>query len=102
MSQPQLWKVTYEDKKGGIRFGGEPEKVQGLADAIYGGGTVEVEPDLKLDTPLRQYQRQFSHDGIYAEATLFLRDSEPEPAAQEKAQKGQPKLEGPSLRRYIF
>ena len=102
MSQPQLWKVTYEDKKGGIRFGGEPEKVQGLADAIYGGGTVEVEPDLKLDTLPKQYQRQLSHDGIYAEATLFLRDSEPEPAAQEKAQKGQPKLEGPSLRRYIF
>ena len=58
MSKPQLWKVTYEDKKGGlrldcyadtivfdpaggkcpqlvaIRFGGEPEKVRGLADAI--------------------------------------------------------------------
>ena len=108
MSKPQLWKVTYEDKKGGlrldcytdtivfdpaggkcpqlvaIRFGGEPEKVRGLADAIYGGGTVEVEPDLKLDTPLRQYQRQFSHDGIYAEATLYLRDSEPEAAEQEK------------------
>lgn len=54
MSQPQLWKVTYEDRKGGtrldcyadtivynpargkgpqpaaIRFGGEPEKVRGL------------------------------------------------------------------------
>ena len=92
MSQSQLWKVTYEDKKGGIRldcyadtivydlaggkgpqlaairFGGEPEKVRGLADAIYGGGTVEVEPDLKLDTLPKQYQRQLSHDGIYAEA----------------------------------
>lgn len=126
MSKPQLWKVTYEDKKGGIRldcyadtivydpaggkspqlaairFGGEPEKVRGLADAIYGGGTVEVEPDLKLDTLPKQYQRQFSHDGVYAEATLFLRDSEPEPEAQEKAPRQQTRLEGPPLRRYIF
>ena len=126
MSKPQLWKVTYENKKGGlrldcyadtivfdpaggkcpqlvaIRFGGEPEKVRGLADAIYGGGTVEVEPDLKLDTPLRQYQRQFSHDGIYAEATLYLRDSEPEAAEQEKSPQKQTMLEGPPRKCYIF
>lgn len=85
-----------------IRFGGEPEKVRGLADAIYGGGTVEVEPDLKLDTPLKQYQRQFSHDGIYAEATLFLRDREPETAEQEKAPQKQTRLEGPPRKCYII
>ena len=126
MSQPQLKKVTYEDKKGGIRldcytdtivfdpaggkgpqlvairFGGEPEKVRGLADAIYGGGTVEVEPDLKLDTLPKQYQRQLSHDGIYAEAILFLQDSEPETVEQEKAPQKQTRLEGPPLKRYIF
>ncbi len=126
MSKPQLWKVTYEDKKGGlrldcyadtivfdpaggkcpqlvaIRFGGEPEKVRGLADAIYGGGTVEMEPDLKLDTSLKQYKRQLSHDGIYAEATLFLRDSEPETAEQEKAPQKQTRLEGPPRKCYIF
>lgn len=126
MSQPQLWKVTYEDKKGGykldcyadvvvsenpdsprpklaaIRFGGEPEKVRGLADAIYGGGSIEVEPDLKLDTCLKQYQRQISHDGIYAEATLVLRDSEPEPVSQEKESPKQTTMEGPPQKHYIF
>lgn len=126
MSQPQLWKVTYEDRKGGyrldcytdtvvfdpsggknpqlvaIRFGGEPEKVRGLADAIYGGGTVEVEPDLKLDSPLKQCQRQLSHDGIYAEATLFLRDSDPETAEQERSPQKQTRLEGPPRKCYIF
>lgn len=125
MSQPQLWKVTYEDKKGGykldcyadvvvsenpdslrpklvaIRFGGEPEKVRGLADAIYGGGSIEVEPDLKLDTCLKQYQRQISHDGIYAEATLVLRDSEPEPVSQKDSPK-QTTIEGPPQKHYIF
>ena len=26
-----------------LRFGGYPERVQGLADAIYGGATIEIE-----------------------------------------------------------
>ena len=63
MSTSKLMKVTYYDPKSQIRllcyadtvvwdtkptptltalrFGGYPERVQGLADAIYGGATIE-------------------------------------------------------------
>ena len=65
MSTSKLMKVTYYDPKSQIRllcyadtvvwdtkptptltalrFGGYPERVQGLADAIYGGATIEIE-----------------------------------------------------------
>ena len=60
-----------------VRFGGYPERVQGLADAIYGGATIEIETGeetLALKTLIRQYRRELSHDGIYAEATLIADD----------------------------
>lgn len=93
MSTSKLMKVTYYDPKSQIRllcyadtvvwdtkptptltalrFGGYPERVQGLADAIYGGATIEIEDGkdtYSLKTLTRQYRRELSHDGVYAEA----------------------------------
>ena len=99
MSTSKLMKVTYYDPKSQIRlicyadtvvwdtkptptltalrFGGYPERVQGLADAIYGGATIEIEDGKDthtLKTLTRQYRRELSHDGVYAEATLIAED----------------------------
>lgn len=99
MSTSKLMKVTYYDPKSQIRllcyadtvvwdtkptptltalrFGGSPERVQGLADAIYGGATIEIEDGkdtYSLKTLTRQYRRELSHDGVYAEATLIAED----------------------------
>lgn len=82
--------VTYADtivldhnEKGGvisaIRFGGYPEVVRALSDAIYGGATIEATQNNathRLQSNLRGYQRQLSHDGIYAAATLMATDDE--------------------------
>lgn len=62
-----------------VRFGGYPESVKGMSDAIYGGGSVTVEIDgepVSLCSRTKQYRRELSHDGIYAEATLVIRDGE--------------------------
>lgn len=70
MNASKLMKVTYFDPKSDIRllcyadtvvwdtkpaptlialrFGGYPERVQGLADAIYGGATIEIEDDMSV------------------------------------------------------
>lgn len=98
MSTSKLMKVTYYDPKSQIRllcyadtvvwdtkptptltalrFGGYPERVQGLADAIYGGATIEIEDGkdtYSLKTLTRQYRRELSHDGVYAEAICAWR-----------------------------
>ena len=99
MNGPKLMKVTYYDPNNNIRltgysdtvvwdekgqptltalrFGGYPEEVRGLADAIFGGITIEIESEgttLTLKTLRKQYQREISHDGVYAEATLIAED----------------------------
>ena len=99
MNASKLMKVTYFDPKSDIRllcyadtvvwdtkpaptlialrFGGYPERVQGLADAIYGGATIEIEDDnatYSLMTLPKQYRREVSRDGVYAEATLIAED----------------------------
>ena len=64
-----------------IRFGGYPEVVRGLADAIYAGAALDVcigEQTMRLESRVKQYQRQISHDGVYAEATLLATDETPE------------------------
>ena len=83
-----------------IRFGGYPEMVRAMSDAIYGGATVEAvqnEGGLSLKSRPKGYQRQLAHDGPYAAATLMASDdmqsAEPpgdsdaskEGSAQEKA-----------------
>ena len=97
MNTKKLMKVTYYDPNNNIRltgysdtvvwddkgqptlmalrFGGYPEEVRGLADAIFGGITIEIESEaLTLKTLTRQYRREISHDGVYAEATLIVED----------------------------
>ena len=50
-----------------IRFGGYPEMVRAMADAIYGGATIEtVQNDKKrnLKSIPKKYRRQLAHDGV--------------------------------------
>ena len=61
-----------------IRFGGYPEMVRAMADAIYGGATIEAaqnDTTRMLQSSLKSYQRQITHDGIYAVATLIAADT---------------------------
>ena len=49
-----------------IRFGGYPEMVRGMADAIYGRATIEAtQNDVKqfLTSNPKHYRRQMGHDG---------------------------------------
>ena len=71
------------DRNGGdsvisaIRFGGYPEMVHAMSDAIYGGATVEAAQNTKtrqLKSLVKGYRRQLSHDGPYAVATLMADD----------------------------
>lgn len=73
--------IMDHDEKGkiisAIRFGGYPEIVRGLADAIYGGATVDAIQNgntVLLQSRLKGYERQLSHDGQYAVATLMSSD----------------------------
>ncbi len=62
-----------------IRFGGYPESVRGMTEAIYGGGSITIEIDGELHTVysyVKRYRKELSHDGIYAEATLLVQDEE--------------------------
>ena len=62
-----------------IRLGGYPESVKGMSDAIYGGGSIIIETEGKRRTisgKLKQYSREYSHDGLYAEAVLRVKDEE--------------------------
>lgn len=78
-----------------IRFGGYPEMVRAMSDAIYGGGTIEaVRNDAKrlLKSRLKGYRRQLNHDGVYAAATLMADDdaltAEPQGDEEDEAEQG--------------
>ena len=85
--------VVYQTAKGGdktliaIRLGGYPEQVRGMYDAIYGGGSVRLEQDERIQFQMatlpKGYDRTLSTDRTYAEATLFPQD-DPEITAAEK------------------
>ena len=50
-----------------IRFGGYPEMVRGLADAVYAGGTLDVnmgDRPLWLESQAKRYRRQVTRDGV--------------------------------------
>ena len=62
-----------------IRFGGYPEMVRGLSDAIYAGATIEA--TVRGRSQLMQckpkcYERQLAHEGVYATATLMVNGEE--------------------------
>jgi len=62
-----------------IRFGGYPESVKAMSEAIYGGGSVSVDINgetLTMHSRVKQYRKEYAHDGIYAEATLLVQDEE--------------------------
>lgn len=62
-----------------IRFGGYPEMVRALSDAICGGATVELkqgDSTTFLSCKLKGYRRLLSHDGVYATATLMANDDD--------------------------
>ncbi len=74
-----------------IRFGGYPEMVRALSDAIYGGAALEAELEgqpLFLRSQAKRYTRQLTHDGVYAEATLMAMDDDQE-AKGDKKEDGQ-------------
>ena len=70
-----------------IRFGGYPESVKGMSEAIYGGGSVSIEINgehITAYSRVKQYRKELSHDGIYAEATLMIQDEEQSMAQNEE------------------
>ena len=84
--------VLDHNEKGGvicaIRFGGYPEMVRAMADAIYGGATIEATQNdtvRLLQSSAKSYQRQMSHDGVYAVATLMASDDAQEESRQQDA-----------------
>ena len=118
MPTPQLVRATYRDQekniflecyadaiayrktKGGelelaaIRFGGYPEQVRAMSDAIYGGGSLHLEwkdDTFSARTCQKQYHRSLSMDGLYAEALLYLED-DPQIVVSQEDQPGQTKM----------
>ena len=141
MSQSNLIELTYFDPKAcvrltayadtiitdkgkigrtitAIRFGGYPEVVRAMSDAIYGGAAItatQKDEIYDLESVPKAYRRQLSYDGMYAAATLMidddalsadpLKEDDGADQAQSSGRKdSQPKeLEGPKPRRcYIF
>ncbi len=62
-----------------IRIGGYPEMVNAMSDAIYAGGKIEAMIGNRcclLAGECKRFERQVSHDGVYAEATLLAKDDD--------------------------
>ena len=77
-----------------IRFGGYPEQVRGMSDAMYGGIAVEAEIEqhrVIISTQKKQCRRKLSHDGVYAEAMLIALDDEKRIRKRTKKKKGEHK-----------
>ena len=63
----------------GVRFGGYPERVKAMEASIYGGGTITLhmsENDFAIKCYTKRYTRNHSHEGVYAESTMLVRDEE--------------------------
>ena len=90
-----------------IRFGGYPEMVRAMSDAIYAGATLEAEiagEAATLSCEPKKYECHLSHDGIYAEATILSLDAEDAAAKKdEEAQAdGQTNVELPPRKCVLF
>lgn len=102
--------VLDHNEKGGvicaIRFGGYPEMVRAMADAIYGGATIEATQNdtvRLLQSSAKGYQRQMSHDGVYAVATLMASDDAQEECRRQDDGESQTLEESEQPRKcYIF
>ena len=102
--------VLDHNEKGGvicaIRFGGYPEMVRAMADAIYGGATIEATQNdtvRLLQSSVKGYRRQMSHDGVYAVATLMASDDAQKECRRQDDGESQTLEESEQPRRcYIF
>ena len=74
--------IVTDDKNNivGMRFGGYPEQVTAMTDAIAAGCAVEAKrEDNCISFTSRNYcnfSRKVTYDGIYAESMMFLKDSD--------------------------
>ena len=89
-----------------IRFGGYPEMVCAVSDAIYAGATLETEfagePAMLACEP-KKYECHLSHDGIYAEATILsLDDADETRSTNEEEMDGQANVELPPRKCVLF
>ena len=60
-----------------IRLSGYPESVKGITEAIFGGGSITIEigeQGFIFFSKVKQYHKEYSHDGLYAEALLQIKD----------------------------
>ena len=77
-----------------------------MADAIYGGATIEAtQNDMvrQLQSTMKGYHRQLSHDGVYAVATLMANDdSQRENPGQEDGEEGTLEKTEQPRKCYIF
>ncbi|MEG0598000.1 MAG: hypothetical protein RR502_08150, partial [Oscillospiraceae bacterium] len=89
-----------------VRFGGYPEMVRAMSDAIYGGATLEMElgeVEMHLTSLVKRYRRQLSHNGVYAEATLMsLDDERTAKVGGEEENENQTQMENAERSSYIF
>ena len=96
-----------EQRLRAIRFGGYPEMVRAMSDAIYAGATLETEfagETAMLTCEPKKYECHLSHDGIYAEATILsLDDADTAAKKDEDAQAdGQTNVELPPRKCILF
>ena len=96
-----------ESRLRAIRFGGYPEMVRAMSDAIYAGATLETEfagETAMLTCEPKKYECHLSHDGIYAEATILsLDDADTAAKKDEEAQvDGQTNVELPPRKCVLF
>ena len=106
--------IVYEQESPGkkilraIRFGGYPEMVRALTDAIYAGAALDVRvggQSMRLEGQVKRYRRQVTHDGVYAEATLLAIDDDQETKAAGNSEDGtqaQEKMDLPPRKCVIF
>ena len=89
-----------------IRFGGYPEMVRAMSDAIYAGATLETEfagETAMLTCEPKKYECHLSHDGIYAEATILsLDDADETRSTNEEEMGGQTNVELPPRKCILF
>ena len=95
-----------EQRLRAIRFGGYPEMVRAMSDAIYAGATLETEfagePAMLACEP-KKYECHLSHDGIYAEATILsLDDADETRSTNEEEMGGQTNVELPPRKCVLF
>ena len=95
-----------EQRLRAIRFGGYPEMVRAMSDAIYAGATLETEfagETAMLTCEPKKYECHLSHDGIYAEAAILALDDEDEARQNsEEDVDGQTNVELPPRKCVLF